>query len=75
MAESDVTLPSFIPRDPFPATFDRKTTDNDQDSDNIDASQFTTRDKVAIQVWFGSYTFMNKSGKTVSGPTFRLLKI
>jgi hypothetical protein len=32
-------------------------------------------DRVAVQAWFGSYVFTNKSGKTVSGPTFRLLKL
>jgi hypothetical protein len=57
-----------------PATFDGTSTDN-QDSDTIDASCFTPDDKVAIQVWFGSYVFTEKSGKTASGPTFRLLKI
>ena len=28
-AESDITLPSFTPGDPVPATFDGKTTDDD----------------------------------------------
>ena len=32
-------------------------------------------DMVAVQAWFGSYVFTNKSRKTVSGPTFRLLKL
>lgn len=75
IAESDITLPSFTPGDPFPATFDGTTTDDEQDGDYIDASRFTTGDKVAVQAWFGSYVFTNKSGKTVSGPTFRLLKL
>lgn len=36
----------------------------------IDASCFFTGgDKVAIQAWFGSYVFIDKSGKTVCGPT------
>jgi hypothetical protein len=74
VAESDITLPSFTPGDPFPATFDGRTTDDDQDGDDIDASRFTTGDKSAVQAWFGSYVFTNKCGKTVSGPTFRLLK-
>ena len=75
VAESDVTLPSFTPGDPFPAAFDGKTTDDDQDGDNIDASRFTAGDKVAVQAWFGSYVFTNKSEKTMSGPSFRLLKL
>jgi hypothetical protein len=75
VAESDVTLPPFTPGDPFPAAFNGTTTDNDQDSNSIDASRFTAGDKVAVQAWFGSYIFTNKSGKTVSGPTFCLLKI
>lgn len=75
VAESDVTLPSFTPGDPFPATFDGKTTDDDNDGDHIDASRFIKGDRVAVQAWFGSYIFTNKSGKTVSGPTFRLLKL
>ena len=29
VAESDITSPSFTPGDPFPATFDGKTTDDD----------------------------------------------
>ena len=49
--------------------------DDDQDGDNIDASRFTAGDKVTVQAWFGSYVFTDKSGKTTSGPTFRLLKL
>ena len=75
VAESDITSPSFTPGDPFPAAFDGATTDDDQDGDDIDASRFTAGDKVAVQAWFGSYVFTNKSGKTISGPTFRLLKL
>ncbi len=75
VAESDITFPSFTPGDPFPSAFDGTTTDDDQDGDNIDASRFTAGDKIAVQAWFGSYVFTNKSGKTVSGPTFRLLKL
>ncbi|RDL37296.1 uncharacterized protein BP5553_04729 [Venustampulla echinocandica] len=74
-AELDITFPSFTPREPFPATFDGTTTNNDQDGDNIDVSRFTAGDKVAVQAWFGNYVFTNKSRKTVSGPTFRLLKL
>jgi hypothetical protein len=75
VTESDVNLASFTPGDPFPAAFDGTTTDDDQDGDELDASRFTAGDKVAVQVWFGSYVFTNKAGKTVSGPTFRLLKL
>jgi hypothetical protein len=75
VAESDITSSSFTPGDPFPAAFDGTTTDDDQDGDDMDVSRFAKGDKVAVQVWFGSYVFTNKSGKTVSGPTFRLLKL
>jgi hypothetical protein len=75
VTESDITFPSFTPGDPFPATFDGTSTDDDQDGDTIDASCFATGDKVAIQAWFGSYIFTNKSGKIASGPTFCLLKL
>jgi hypothetical protein len=75
VAEPDITLPSFSPGDPFPAAFDGQTTDDDQDGDSIDAPRFAAGDKVVVQAWFGSYVFTNKSGKTVSGPTFRLLKL
>jgi hypothetical protein len=75
VAKSDITLPSFTPGDPFPASFDGTTTDDDQDGDDIDASRFAAGDKVAVQAWFGSYVFTNKSRKTISGPTFRLLKL
>lgn len=75
VTESDISFPSFTPGDPFPATFDGTSTDDDQDGDTIDASCFTPGDKVAIQAWLGSYVFTDKSGKTASGPTFRLLKL
>lgn len=75
VAESDVDFPSFTPGCAFPGTFDGTSTDDDQDGDTIDASCFTTGDKVAIQAWFGSYVFTDKAGKTASGPTFRLLKM
>jgi hypothetical protein len=54
VTESDLTSTSFTPGDAFPAAFDRTTTDDDQDGDNIDASRFTAGDRVAIQAWFGS---------------------
>ena len=75
VAESDITFPSFKPGDPFPATFDGSSTDDNQDGDTIEASCFTPGNKVAIQAWFGSYIFTDKSGKTASGPTFRLQKL
>lgn len=75
VAGSDITIRSFTPGNPFPATFDGKAMDDDQDGDTIEASRFATGDMVAVQAWFGTYTFTNKSGKTVSGPTFRLQKI
>lgn len=75
ITESDLNSPSFTPGDPFPATFDGTSTDDDQDGDIIDASCFNPGDKVAVQAWFGSYVFTDKSGKTASGPTFRLLKL
>ena len=75
VAESDITLPSFAPGESFPAAFDGRTTDDDQDGDSIDASRFAAGDRVVVQAWFGSYVFTNKSGKTISGPTFRLLKL
>lgn len=75
VAKPDIASPSFTPGDPFPATFDGTTTDDDQDGDDIDASRFTAGDRVAVQAWFGRYVFTNKSGKTVSRPTFRLLKL
>jgi hypothetical protein len=75
VAESDITSPAFTPGDSFPTAFDGTTTDDDQDGDDIDPSRFAAGDKVAVQAWFGSYVFTNKSGKTVSGPTFRLLKL
>ncbi|KAH6698202.1 hypothetical protein BKA61DRAFT_682580 [Leptodontidium sp. MPI-SDFR-AT-0119] len=52
-----------------------KVAEADQDGDDVDASRFTAGDKVAVQAWFGTYVFTNKFGKTVSGPTFRLLKL
>ncbi len=75
VAESDIALPTFRPGDPFPAAFDGTTTDDDHDGTDIDAARFAKGDRVAVQAWFGSYVFTNKSGKTVSGPTFRLLKV
>jgi hypothetical protein len=73
--ESDITSPSFTPGDAFPATSDGTSTDDDQDGNVIDASCFTVGDKVAVQAWFGSYVFIDRSGRTASGPMFRLLKL
>jgi hypothetical protein len=69
VTESDIVSPSFTPGDPFPTAFNGTSTDDDQDGDSIDGSCFTAGDKVAVQAWFGSYVFTDKSGKTVSGPT------
>jgi hypothetical protein len=69
VTESDMVSLSFTPGDPFPTAFDGTSTDDDRDGDSINASYFTADDKVAVQVWFGSYVFTDKSGKTVSGPT------
>jgi hypothetical protein len=73
--ESDLAAPGFTPGEAFPAAFDGTSTDDDHDGDTIDATCFTGGDKVAVQAWFGSYVFTDKSGKTASGPTFRLLKL
>jgi hypothetical protein len=64
-----------MPGDAFPATFNGTSMDDDQDGDIIDASSFTIGDKVAVQAWFSSYVFTDKSGRTPSGPMFRLLKL
>lgn len=75
VTESDVVFLSFTPGDTFPVTFNGTSTDDDQDGDTIDASCFTAGDKVAIQAWFSSYVFTDKSRKTASGLTFCLLKL
>jgi hypothetical protein len=70
-----LTSPFFTPGDAFLATFDGTSTDDEQDGEFIEASCFTAGDKVAVQAWFGSYAFTDKSGKAASGPTFRLVKL
>ena len=60
VTESDVTLPSFPPGNTFPAAFDGKTTDDDKDGNDIDASPFIIGDIVAVQAWFGSYLFIEQ---------------
>lgn len=49
VAESDITLPSFTPREPFPAAFDDITTDDDYNGNDINASRFAAGDKVTVQ--------------------------
>lgn len=68
--ESELFSDSFNSGDPFPDSFDGTSTTDTDDGPIIPASAFTAGDKVAVQVWFGSYDFNNKSG-----PTFRLLKL
>jgi hypothetical protein len=68
--ESELLSDSFHSGDPFPATFDGTSTTDTDDGPTIAASAFTMGDKVAVQVWFGTYDFDGRSG-----PTFRLLKL
>lgn len=68
--ESELLSNSFNTGDAFPYAFDGTTTTDAEDGPTLPASAFTAGDKVAVQVWFGTYSFNNKSG-----PTFRLLKL
>lgn len=68
--ESDLLSDSFNSGDPFPDAFDGTSTTDTDDGPTLAASAFTAGDKVAVQVWFGSYNF-----KTRAGPTFKLLKL
>jgi hypothetical protein len=68
--ESELLSDSFNSGDPFPDGFDGTSTTDTDDGPTLAASAFTAGDKVAVQVWFGSYNFNNKTG-----PTFRLLKL
>jgi hypothetical protein len=68
--ESELLSDSFNSGDPFPNGFDGTSTTGVDDGPTLAASASTTGDKVAVQVWFGSYNFNNRSG-----PTFRLLKL
>ncbi|KAH8798606.1 hypothetical protein F5884DRAFT_813166 [Xylogone sp. PMI_703] len=72
VSEVDI-MPHCVPSEPFLFAYDGTSTDDDYDGDHLDASRFMSGDKVAVQVWFGSYMFTDRSGKTASGPTFRLL--
>jgi hypothetical protein len=68
--ESELLSDSFYSSDPFPDRFDSTSTTDTNDRSTLPASTFTASDKVAVQVWFGSYNFNNKTR-----PTFRLLKL
>ena len=68
--ESELLSDSFNSGNPFPDGFDGTSTTDSDDGPSISASAFATGDKVAVQVWFGSYNFNNRTG-----PTFRLLKL
>ncbi|CZR55588.1 uncharacterized protein PAC_05476 [Phialocephala subalpina] len=68
--ESELLSDSFNSGDPFPDGFDGTSTTDADDGPTLAASAFTAGDKVAVQVWFGSYNFNDRSG-----PTFRLLKL
>jgi hypothetical protein len=68
--ESELLSESFKNGDPFPHGFDGTSTTDTDDGPPLPASAFTTGDKVAVQVWFGTYNFNNRTG-----PTFRLLKL
>ncbi|KAH6668509.1 hypothetical protein B0J14DRAFT_658417 [Halenospora varia] len=68
--ESELLSDSFNCGDPFPDGFDGTSTTDTDDGSALAASAFTAGDKVAVQVWFGSYNFKNRTG-----PTFRLLKL
>jgi hypothetical protein len=68
--ESELLSNSFDSGDQFPDGFDGTSTTDTDDGPKLAASAFTAGDKVAVQAWFGSYNFNNRSG-----PTFRLLKL
>ena len=68
--ESELLLDSFNSSDPFPDRFDSTSTTDIDDGSTLPASAFTAGDKVAVQVWFGSYNFNNRTRLT-----FRLLKL
>ena len=68
--ELELLSDSFDSGDPFPGGFDGTSTTDTDDGLKLEVSAFTAGDKVAVQVWFGSYNFKNKAG-----PTFRLLKL
>ena len=68
--ESKLQSDSFNSGDPFPDGFDGTSTTDTDDGPKLATSAFTAGDKVAVQVWFGSYNFNNKAR-----PTFRLLKL
>jgi hypothetical protein len=63
--ESELLSDSFSSGDPFPDGFDGTSTTDTDDGPTLTASTFTAGDKVAVQVWFGSYNFNNKTGPTL----------
>ena len=68
--KSKLLLDSFNSSNPFPNRFNGTSTTNTDNGPKLAASTFTIGNKVAVQVWFGSYNFNNKAR-----PTFRLLKL
>jgi hypothetical protein len=68
--ESELPSGSFNRGDPFPDGYDGTSTTDTNDEPTLAACAFSTGDKVAVQVWFGSYNINNRTG-----PTFRLLKL
>jgi hypothetical protein len=70
MPESELLSDSFNNGDPFPDGFDGTSTTDNDDGPALAASAFAAGDKVAVQVWFGIYSFNDRSG-----PTFKLLKL
>jgi hypothetical protein len=73
--ESDLLSTSFDSGDPFLECFDGTLATDDDDGSRLEASGFTPGDKVAVQVWLGSYKFTDKSKETRLGATIRLLKV
>ena len=68
--ELELLLDSFNSGDPFPNRFNGTSTTNTNNSLPLLASTFTIGNKLAVQVWFESYNFNNKTRLT-----FRLLKL
>ncbi|KAH8755119.1 hypothetical protein F5882DRAFT_469227 [Hyaloscypha sp. PMI_1271] len=68
--ESELLSESFDIGDPFLHGFEGASTTDTDDGPSLSASDFATGDKVAVQVWFGTYNFNSRTG-----PTFRLLKL
>jgi hypothetical protein len=62
--ESDLLLVLFDSGDPCPDCFDPTLTTDEDDGPKLEASVFTPGGKLAVQVWFGSYKFTDKSKET-----------